>query len=43
MRLLRGHENQLAALETMGFPGDSDFDHSFQHLHQRVKWCCVLA
>ena len=37
MRLLRGHENQLAAVEVMRFSGESNFDLSFQHLHQRVE------
>jgi len=43
MRLLRGHVNQLAALEAMCFSGDGDFGLSFQHLHQRVEGGCVLA
>jgi hypothetical protein len=43
MRLLRGHENQLAAVKVMRFSGESNFDLSFQHLHQRVEWGCVLA
>ena len=38
MRLLRGHENQLPALEPMFFSSDGDFDLSFQHLHQRIEW-----
>jgi hypothetical protein len=43
MWLLRGHENQLAAVEVMRFSRDGNFDLSFQHLHQRVEWGCVLA
>ena len=43
MRLMGGHENQLAAADLMRFPSDGNFDLSFQHLRQRIEWGCTLA
>ena len=37
MRLIRGQENHLAALQAMRLAGDADFRLAFEHLDERVE------
>jgi len=37
------HQDQFTAAQLMAFAGDDDFDFAFDHLHQRIERCGVLA
>jgi hypothetical protein len=41
--LLRGHENHLAAMQTMRLASDADFRVTFVHMHEPIERGRVLA
>jgi hypothetical protein len=43
VRLMRGHEDHLTALNPMRLAGDCNFPLAFQHLHERVERRRVFA
>ena len=43
MRLLRGHENHLAAMQVIRLASDADFRLAFDHMHERIERDRVFA
>jgi hypothetical protein len=41
--LTGGHENHLAALQTVRLASDADFRLAFEQLHERIERTCVLT
>jgi hypothetical protein len=43
VRLLRGHEYRLAALQLVSLAGNHNLDFAFEHMHEGIEWRRMLA